>query len=123
MTSLQGKVQAYVLFSRPKGFSEEDVKSDLWKKASKIPGVEVLFDTNAEAKIFGARTSGESFLYDKDGNLSFHGGITGLRGHEGPNRGEQSVLEAILKGKKGQAATSSFGCPLDDPEVRKDPAL
>jgi hypothetical protein len=78
--------------------------------------VEVFVDDGGvEAKRFGASTSGETMLYDESGDIQFHGGITGARGHEGDNAGRRRVLELLRKGRKGRPdrnESPTFGCEI-----------
>lgn len=68
--------------------------------------------TGDAARRFGAKTSGEALLYDREGLLMFHGGLTRERGHEGPNRGVDAVVASILDGAPGDRETPVFGCSL-----------
>jgi hypothetical protein len=88
-------------------------KSDLYKSASRIPGVRVLSDRDGVvARQFGARTSGQALLYSAAGHLVFNGGITAARGHVGPNDGVDSIL-ALLNGSPPlRHAMPVFGCTL-----------
>ena len=61
------------------------------------------------------RTSGHVALYAPDGRLLFRGGITGYRGQEGVNRGQEAVLALIGGGSLGPAEHLVFGCPIFDP--------
>jgi hypothetical protein len=116
MAHVQDRVDAHVLFLRPRGMSESWAKSDLWQNAAAIPGVDVRLDEGGvEAQRFGGATSGETLLYDTAGRLRFNGGITGSRGHEGDNAG-RSALESILGGgTSGTPSTLVFGCALFAP--------
>ena len=68
--------------------------------------------TEAEIKRFGAVTSGQTILYDADGNVEFSGGITLSRGHEGMSTGRSSI-ESILDGDEPKTReTPVFGCLL-----------
>ena len=113
MTRAQKNLSARVLFYQPKSESVEWVRTDLWRSAAAIPGVEVLVDPeNAIAARFGAFTSGQTLLFDRDGRLMFRGGITASRGHSGDNPGRDVVL-ALLQGPKAPLqATPDFGCSL-----------
>lgn len=113
MAQTQGKLKAQVLFQKPDGVAESWVKTDLWKTTEKIPGVEVLIDDDGQqAKSLGATTSGQTFLYDQEGRLIFHGGITGARGHEGDNAGHSAIV-ALVNGKQSNIDQSPFfGCLL-----------
>jgi hypothetical protein len=105
--------KTYVLFLKPDGFSDDWARSDLWRTAAALPGVTVVRDDDgAEARRFGAFTSGQTLLYDKAGTLLFAGGITGARAHQGDNDGLQAVVALLNRGSSTRAATKVFGCPL-----------
>lgn len=109
----QEKVNAYVLFIKPKGAGADWDDTDLRRSAAAIPGVTVLTDANgAEADRFGAQTSGHTLLFDRTGALLFSGGITASRGHAGGNAGESAILAAINGGRADHARTPVFGCSL-----------
>ena len=92
-----GRLSGYILAVRPPGAGENWEKTDLWYQAASIPGIQVLSDINgAESSRFAAVTSGQTFVYDANGALLFRGGITGARGHAGDNRGEDSLVYAVL---------------------------
>ena len=113
MTRAQKDVSARVLFYQPKSESAEWVRTDLWRSAAAIPGVEVLADPeNAIASRFGAFTSGQTLLFERNGRLMFRGGITAARGHSGDNAGRDAVL-ALLHGPQAPLqSTPVFGCSL-----------
>lgn len=123
MAQTQGKLKAYVLFQKPEGFPESWVKTDLWKNTEKIPGVKVMVDAQGkQARVLGATTSGQTFLYDEHGKLMFHGGITGSRGHEGDNAGHSTVV-ALVHGQKSDIDdTPFFGCLLSSRLREEEPA-
>ena len=111
----QGRVSAYVVFLKPAGFSDDWEKTDLWQSAAGIPGVTAMIDEGgAEARLFGARTSGQTLLYGADGRLLFSGGITGSRGHSGDNAGRDAVVSLVNVGAAERGETYTFGCPLFD---------
>jgi hypothetical protein len=117
MAHAPDRVDAHVLFLKPRGMSESWAKSDLWQNAAAIPGVDVRLDEGGvEAQRFGGATSGETLLYDTAGHLQFNGGITGSRGHEGDNAG-RSTLESLLTGGTSgtKLSTLVFGCALFAP--------
>lgn len=97
MAEKQGRLSARVVFIRPNEFTEDWVKSDLWRSASSIPGVTVsVDDAGTEARLFHAETSGQTLLFDRSGALMiFEGGITESRGHAGDNAG-RSAITALL---------------------------
>jgi hypothetical protein len=105
--------KAYVLFLKPTGFSDEWAVSDLWRTAAALPGVTVVRDDDgAEARRFGASTSGQTLLYDEAGTLLFAGGITGARAHQGDNDGRRAIVALLTSGSSARAATNVFGCAL-----------
>jgi hypothetical protein len=113
----QGRVSAYVVLTRPKGFTEEWVETDIWRKALKIPGVSVLIDQDGiEAQRFRAATSGQVLLYGADGRLLFSGGITGARGHIGDNAGRSAIEALVNTGSANNDHSLVFGCPLFNPD-------
>ena len=116
----QGLFTAQVWFLKPTNVAENWTQTDLWRKASEIPGVSVHVDeTGVEAHRFQALTSGHSMLYDKDGHLLFQGGITLARGHSGDNPG-RSTLESVLeRGGARDYSTPVFGCPLVENNAAK----
>lgn len=74
-----------------------------------------------EHHTFGARTSGEVFVFRPSGELVFHGGVTAGRGHAGPNAGTQA-LDTLLIGLAPRVRqTPVYGCALDAPAIA--PAL
>lgn len=116
MTDCHEKVSANVLMLRPTGVAEGWERTHLWDSAAAIPGVSVIADADgAEARRFGAATSGQVLLYAADGRLLFSGGITESRGHEGDNAG-RSAVTALVRGTASQVMRAPvFGCPLFDP--------
>ena len=66
---------------------------------------------------FGARISGSCLLYDSDGRLSFHGGMTASRGHEGENQGRSSIEAFLLAADVQFNARPVFDCPLFEREI------
>ena len=87
--------------------------TDLWRSAATMSNVHVMTDVGgAQARIFGAVTSGHAVLYSATGALLFSGGITDARGHEGDNPG-RAALASILSGRHPAVTTTPvFGCYL-----------
>ncbi len=117
---------ARLLASRPEAFaatvafySDPELgpgweRSASWDRAASIPGVTVRCDpSGAAARTFAARTSGFTVVYTRAGDLVYHGGLTGSRGHEGDNPGAAAVLD-LATGGGGAAVRSSavYGCAL-----------
>ncbi len=116
MTRCEGLLTARVLFFEPPDAPEGWVRTDLWRSAAAIPGVDVLEDeSGVEAGRFGATTSGQTVLYDVNGRLLFRGGITGARGHAGDNAGRSAIVSLLTGGTAGRMETSVFGCALQAP--------
>ena len=103
------KMDAVVYFVLPAGAPGDWRENSLWDAAALIPGVRAAADPEgAEARRFGARTSGQSLVYDASGQLVFSGGITAARGHEGDSDGRA----AILKLASGEAPARTFVTPV-----------
>jgi len=106
-------VKATIVFFRPIYASQDWTETDVWHTAKSLPA-EVKTDVSGLiARKFGAGTSGDTMLYDQEGKLLFHGGITLSRGHEGDNQGE-SIVNAFLTNSATPAKTCTpvFGCSL-----------
>jgi hypothetical protein len=115
MAHTQGRLTAYVLFLKPAGFSEDWERTDLWRSAASIPGVNVTIDEDGvEARRFNSSTSGQTILYDSAGRLLFSGGITASRGHSGDNAGRSAITSLVNNEAADRAETFVFGCPLFD---------
>ncbi|HWI17655.1 MAG TPA: hypothetical protein VNT81_07910 [Vicinamibacterales bacterium] len=87
----------------------------LWSSASALPGVTAIVDHDgSRSRAFGARVSGQAFLFDRGGALLFSGGLTAARAHAGDNDGVTAVLAALHTGSAPLATTPVFGCLLND---------
>ena len=115
MTRGPEQIQATVCFLSPDGEAADWTHSALWRSASAIKGVKVVADRDGRlARHFDSATSGQTFLFDRDGRQIFSGGITGARGHEGNNRGRNLVI-ALARGELCDVtATPVYGCSLHD---------
>src|SRR5580692_1471170 len=92
------KTDTHVLFVRPAGAPAGWEGSALRQCESVVQGTMVAVDEDgAEARRFGAETSGMVLLYGPRGTLVFRGGITAARGHQGDNPGSDALL-ARLRG-------------------------
>ena len=115
MTHCDGQLLAQVLFLKPSQMPDGWEMTNLWHRATAIPGVRVWSDRDgAESRRFGAETSGQVSLYDRDGRLQFRGGITMARGHEGDNAGRRLIVERVTRGTDRPAENVIFGCSLFD---------
>jgi hypothetical protein len=121
MTDCRGRLAATVLMLHPAGTPAGWERTDLWNTAAAIPGVTVLADEQgAQARRFGAATSGQALLYAPNGQLLFAGGITASRGHRGDNAGRDAITTLVLHDDRAThptpAQTPVYGCPLtNDP--------
>jgi hypothetical protein len=105
-------LQTYVLVYRPADFRPGWEKTDVFDAAVHLPRARVVMDPDGqEARRFGAFTSGQTFLYDREGKLRFCGGITSLRGHAGVNRGSMDIVD-IVHSRAEQGAHPVFGCAI-----------
>jgi hypothetical protein len=124
VASVSGKVSVRIAFLKPADTAVDWEKTDLWKKASGIPGVSVYTDNDgAEARLFRAETSGQTLLYDSSGKLLFQGGITAARGHAGDNPGCMALEQIVLHGQSQGDQTPVFGCGLFDTRCQKEETL
>jgi hypothetical protein len=110
MTKTHERARAWVLFEQ----RGDSLDTTTWAQAHRIPGVSVGIDQNgAEARRFGALTSGHVVVYDSAGALVFSGGITAARGHEGANHGRNQLIDAVNGVSPSSAVHSVFGCSFD----------
>ena len=123
MARAKSRPRAYVVFVKPHGMDEEWDRTGIRQAAARIPDVTILRDDHGrEAELFGAETSGQTFLYDADGTLLFSGGTTGSRGHTGDNLGRATILALLNHETPRQQASLVFGCSLFalDPDQRRE---
>jgi hypothetical protein len=119
MSQVHGQLDAHVLMLRPAGTEDGWERTDTWRSAALIPGVDVATDGGGrEASLFGATVSGQTLLYDAAGRLVFRGGITGARGHEGDNSGRRRVVSFLTTGIADRGESPVFGCALFDAVTR-----
>ena len=118
MAEGQGKLKAYVVFSRPSGAGDDWNDTGTWRSAAEIPGVTPVGDDDGrETRRFGAETSGHTLLFAPDGRLLFSGGITASRGHGGDNAGESAIVALVKQQPVARASTPVFGCQLVTPSI------
>lgn len=111
-TSFQGKIDIVAFIYCPEGVSAKWVESSSTRVLRRIPGLTVRLDRGGQASArLGARTSGHVFYYDENGQLTFSGGITPGRGHEG-NCGAAEDLLKRIDGLAGCGHWPVFGCQL-----------
>jgi hypothetical protein len=113
MGRLPGRIAAHVLLSTPDGFDEDFAHGPLFELASTIPDTEIVIDVGSpEADLFGAKTSGQTYLFSPEGDLLFAGGITPSRGHQGNSIGRQTIISLVTEAQAEQDVSQVFGCPM-----------
>ena len=113
MADTRGKMDAFVLFTKPNEGGADWDDTELRRSTAAIPGITVVSDADgSEARRFGAVTSGHTVLFDRAGTLVFSGGITASRGHAGRNAGESAIIAAVNGPRSERARTPVFGCAL-----------
>jgi len=114
-------LQTYVLVYRPADFNSGWEKTETFEAAQHLQRAHVIVDTDGrEARLFGGFTSGQTFLYDREGTLRFSGGVTSLRGHAGVNRGSMDVVD-IVHARARQGTHPVFGCAIVTTESEQRP--
>lgn len=118
VTHVEGRLTVYAFFLTPRVTPEVWRSKDLWNRAQDLPGVRSFKDEDGRiARRFGATTSGQCLLYDKQGRLVFEGGITDGRGHQGDSAGRRAILDVARQKKPEISRASVFGCSLFGPAV------
>jgi hypothetical protein len=113
MSRFPGQLSATVIFLRPRDVGADWETTELWERASAIPGVATVRDVDGiEAVRFGATTSGAAALYDAEGRLLFSGGLTSARGHEGDSFGVQRISSLLRTGTADRRDAPVYGCSL-----------
>lgn len=106
---------AYAIFSMPDNASPDWANAELIRRARAIRGLTVVLDAGGRrCGAFGAKSSGQTFLYDTDGRLTFAGGLTPGRGEQGASTGSVFISSA-LSGHATPTRTirsAVFGCAL-----------
>jgi len=113
MANSRDRINARILVTQLADVPEAAIRTDLFQSAAAIPGVTVEIDRgDNEARRFAAASSGQTLLYDPQGDLVFSGGITASRGHWGDNDGEEAILALIAKERANLCQTPVYGCEL-----------
>ncbi len=102
--------------------SEAGAPSPARDMAVGLAGVGVVNDEDgAEARRFGAATSGHTVIYDGAGRLVFSGGLTPLRGHIGDGPGARALRAVFAGDVPAERRAAVFGCALFDPASETAP--
>ena len=105
-------IDCQIIFLMPPNASQDWLASANVRAARAIKNVRVVNDGGEEARRFTVATSGHVLLFDESGRLAFSGGITGSRGHAGPNNGATTLLQSIKHQQAADHELPTFGCPL-----------
>jgi hypothetical protein len=111
------RCSATVAILAPAEREESWWRSEMWERATSIPGVRVRADRDGrEARRFGVHHSGHALLYDSAGLLVFSGGIDASHGRAGASEGRELVT-AWLNGEISICRTTPvLGSAFDDLE-------
>ncbi|RYG24453.1 hypothetical protein EON82_10695 [bacterium] len=105
--------RVYCVIVQAPGLSEDLSKSSVAAAARKIDGATSVVDrSGAEAKRFGAATSGQVFAFNPEGKELFRGGVTAARGHYGPNDGIDALSAVLSATSPKISSTPVYGCSL-----------
>ncbi|MGN6136053.1 MAG: hypothetical protein ACTHOU_16320 [Aureliella sp.] len=108
------RLAVQVVFVLPEGTSPGWEIGELWSRVGANGKLVRIVDaTGAEARRFGAVTSGHLFLFNAAGDKLFDGGVTPGRGHRGPCAGAETI-ERVLRGQQSAPSHAPvYGCPLN----------
>lgn len=107
-------VSAHAVILDPNGVDETWRNGPIRDQVGRIPGLAAQEDAGGkEHRVFGARTSGEVFVFRPSGELLFHGGVTAGRGHAGPSAGTQALDHLLLGLAPRVRQTPVYGCGLE----------
>jgi hypothetical protein len=102
-----------VVIVQPEGLKGTLNEFSIAKQALNIPNAQVIQDHEGrQAKLFGAKTSGQVLVYSAAGMKLFSGGVTSSRGHYGPSGGSDAISSILQKEVPKTASTPVYGCSL-----------
>lgn len=114
MVFIKDRAKVHLVLSNLSARLTDLSKSEIWVAARSISGVsEILVDdADFESKIFGAETSGHTFLYGSEGNLVFSGGLTPGRAHMGDSIGRETIIEWLNQNGQLLVTSAVYGCTI-----------
>lgn len=113
VTQFPSAAEYHAVFVRPTGVNDDWAETDLFRKCKSMVGLVTSIDEDgSEAKKFGAKASGQTYIYDADHRLAFSGGITPGRGMEGKGEERTMVESALSKKLSSPLHSPTFGCAL-----------
>lgn len=97
----------------PENQTEDWVNSATTRTLSKLENTQVLVDYAGKmTQEFGVFVSGHLLLYTSDGHLTFSGGITPYRGHEGDGPASSDLLKRVNQMQSGYQDWTVYGCSI-----------
>jgi hypothetical protein len=115
-----GQMTVFGIVFRPAEMHPDWAQTSTVSHLKAIPGVKVLEDDHGVyRRLFRISTSGECLLYDTNGKLTFHGGLTVARGHEGSSQGQESLSALLLNQECDGHTAPVYGCPLETVKHRE----
>jgi hypothetical protein len=107
--------QIHLVILQPSQPDERWQNNELVQQAQQLPGSAVHWDQGGQlARLFGSSTSGQVLLYNAAGNCLFRGGVTDLRGQEGPSTEGHVLQRCIVSGLAADRHYPVYGCALQD---------
>ncbi len=107
------KFKTHLVFILPEGTEQDWIHTKLWKKSQNLANTELIIDKSLqEAKVFASTSSGQVYLFNKERELIFLGGITSARGHQGDSIGNSAIKAYFRSGNMSVEKAPSFGCSL-----------
>ena len=101
------RVHAIALVTKPFELPDLWSESDVTARLREIPNVEVVRDFGgAKADAFGAEQLRADAALRRRGRLVLEGGITALRGHEGPSIGGEALKQLVAGTTVRRAVTA-----------------
>jgi len=115
MAQAPSSVRPRIVLYVPEDGSADGSLGPVPSAVSRLPRAEIWPDRGgAEARRFGASTSGHVVVFGADGSERFAGGITPARGHVGDGPGRDALVAALSSGG-ARPTLPVFGCSLEEP--------
>jgi len=113
MNTFPNSAEFHAVFVRPAGVNADWLQSDLYQACKGNDRLVTSIDDNGvEAVKFGAKASGQTYIYDANHQLAFSGGLTSGRGMEEKGEERKMVASALIKRQNSPLHSPTFGCAL-----------
>ena len=113
MANVGNQADFIAVFVRPKDAPRDWEKAELYQKCLQLPTLNIVVDEQGlEASRFGAKSSGQTYIYRADNLLAFSGGITNGRGMQEHGNEWPIILAALNKPDQALFHTPVYGCSL-----------